>query len=577
MSTRFVFIYISLLIISLFTTSVEAVNVTARGKFSHADHEAFSRITSDSLFHKGLEFLNIALTEPDSAMLCFSILANRYDDNPALCDPKTTVSSLINMSYLWREAYYDYPRAYNTNLKALKIAEDKNLDLHKPYIYMNMASILQNVEIGDSPLENSFEWLKRSIHAAIATNNHTLVQYATINLCESAIEQGSFETVAPEIEMIRNYKFPSTTPDMASTIDYTHHLLEAMDYFSRKDYASMVTAFEQAMQVVSEKPEWDSKLYLLALQLKISTLKMAGNTDNLPALLNQMLKEASEKNFHEYTIFALKGLRDYYSEKGQSTLARDYDYRYLHINDSLQRLNNLTRVKDLAFIAGLEDAGATVRRLATEKHTNKIIAICIGVAALIIILALIIYIRMQKRLHEANLNIYDHLQQQLTRSHDSEPIPAPQLSELPVEAEELKSESEENEPAAGISPEHAKEIFSKVSYVLETSTDIYSPEFSIRSLATLVGEPYYAVSAAINHCSGSNFKTLLMDYRLREACRRLTDHDNYGNQTVESIATSLGFKSRTYFNTVFKKFTGLTPAVYMKIAHTKATSPITAQ
>ncbi len=62
---------------------------------------------------------------------------------------------------------------------------------------------------------------------------------------------------------------------------------------------------------------------------------------------------------------------------------------------------------------------------------------------------------------------------------------------------------------------------------------------------------------------------MLLDYRLSEACRRLSDSNAYSNQTMESIALGLGFKSRTYFSNVFKKHTGLTPAVYMKIARMK--------
>jgi len=63
-----------------------------------------------------------------------------------------------------------------------------------------------------------------------------------------------------------------------------------------------------------------------------------------------------------------------------------------------------------------------------------------------------------------------------------------------------------------------------------------------------------------------NFNQLLGEYRIREACRRFGDQENYGNLTVEAIGASVGFKSRSYFAAIFKKITGLTPTQYAKEA-----------
>lgn len=68
---------------------------------------------------------------------------------------------------------------------------------------------------------------------------------------------------------------------------------------------------------------------------------------------------------------------------------------------------------------------------------------------------------------------------------------------------------------------------------------------------------------------GVNFSTLLSQYRIKEACRRLSSPE-YANVTIQSIAVDMGFKSRTNFAAVFKRETGLTPNEYQKEALRKA-------
>ena len=61
-------------------------------------------------------------------------------------------------------------------------------------------------------------------------------------------------------------------------------------------------------------------------------------------------------------------------------------------------------------------------------------------------------------------------------------------------------------------------------------------------------------------------------YRIREACRRLSDPAR-SNLTIEAISDELGFRSRSNFNTVFKKITGLTPGSYQKFAREEKARP----
>ena len=71
--------------------------------------------------------------------------------------------------------------------------------------------------------------------------------------------------------------------------------------------------------------------------------------------------------------------------------------------------------------------------------------------------------------------------------------------------------------------------------------------------------------AFCNTCKGRNFNALMNEYRIKEACRRLMDAENYGSYTIEGIARSVGYKSRSNFITIFKSIIGLTPSAFQKM------------
>lgn len=62
------------------------------------------------------------------------------------------------------------------------------------------------------------------------------------------------------------------------------------------------------------------------------------------------------------------------------------------------------------------------------------------------------------------------------------------------------------------------------------------------------------------------YSWFLMAEQLAEASLRLADREKFGHLTIEAVGESVGFKSRTWFATTFKKVTGLTPREFQKAA-----------
>ena len=69
------------------------------------------------------------------------------------------------------------------------------------------------------------------------------------------------------------------------------------------------------------------------------------------------------------------------------------------------------------------------------------------------------------------------------------------------------------------------------------------------------------LSRVINEHYQVNFSTFVNRYRIEEAKRMILD-DKFNNFSMEGIAKSSGFRSKSTFNQVFKNSTGLTPTEF---------------
>lgn len=101
----------------------------------------------------------------------------------------------------------------------------------------------------------------------------------------------------------------------------------------------------------------------------------------------------------------------------------------------------------------------------------------------------------------------------------------------------------------------------KITELMEKDKLYQETELTLQDISGKLNIPAYQVSQAINERMNKSFYELVNSYRVKEAKQLLLDPSNK-NYTVLSVGFEAGFNSKTTFNTVFKKFTGLTPTDY---------------
>jgi YesN/AraC family two-component response regulator len=136
-----------------------------------------------------------------------------------------------------------------------------------------------------------------------------------------------------------------------------------------------------------------------------------------------------------------------------------------------------------------------------------------------------------------------------------------------LEAEKIESDnfiSNEEKPGRQkdfSNDEKLSGIMSGIIKVMEKEKLYQEAQLTLQNLADKLQVQPYQVSQAINNGMNKNFYDLVNGYRVEEAKRLLSD-PKCSNFTILSIGFDAGFNSKTTFNTVFKKFTGLTPTEF---------------
>ncbi len=88
-------------------------------------------------------------------------------------------------------------------------------------------------------------------------------------------------------------------------------------------------------------------------------------------------------------------------------------------------------------------------------------------------------------------------------------------------------------------------------------------ELTLQNLAERLGISPGYLSRIINEKEHKNFFEFVNAYRIQDVKEKLVNEE-YGHYSILGIALESGFKSKSTFNTVFKKLTGQTPSAYQK-------------
>ena len=129
------------------------------------------------------------------------------------------------------------------------------------------------------------------------------------------------------------------------------------------------------------------------------------------------------------------------------------------------------------------------------------------------------------------------------------------------------SDAEENAEEAGLNDETSTDVMDEADRLhVEQAVNRWIAHggylksgITIQTVVNEMNIPRYQLTAWLKTTEWELFNPWLTHLRLEEAKRQIAQHPDWSNDT---IADNCGFSSRSYFQTVFRKQTGMTPAQF---------------
>ncbi len=525
---------------------------------------------SDELYKTGRGFLEE--NKLDEAMVCFSIVGNRYSPNMTDEEKRLCAYSLNNAGGI-SQLRSNYSIAFSYFKKAIQIADEPIYQA-----YNNIAGIY----LFYNDYKNARQYLTQAFDISLEQKNWESLSNSLQNLIFLGWKMDSLASLQPQIERYRSVD--SIPPSLSG---YTIGIADGTIAASKGQYREAIRIFSGVIN--ADSTILSANHFVYNTPLYIAKCYMALKDYPLAMQYLKTVEEEMRRIDDYYMLMYVYNLQiECCQQDGNAEGARKAKYDLLNLKDSINTVEELEKIKNIEFFDEVDKYEKQVVELSHQKNTRTRVAIISCLALLVVALLFIVAIIQNRRLRESNKELYRKTDE-LVRQADSEKLQRTaykkkidgfiekiaslqgtintlRSASLPASSTPIAEEPTTAPAASSPLPDDQSAIVERIYQQLDDVDFICQPDLTVERLAQAIGIHDRYVSPVINESTNKNFNTLLNEYRIREACKRLTDFDTYGQMTNETIAEGLGYKSRSHFIRTFKKMTGLTPSQYQKIA-----------
>ena len=291
------------------------------------------------------------------------------------------------------------------------------------------------------------------------------------------------------------------------------------------------------------------------------------NYDKVHYYLNQVLVIAREIQANELIKNAYRGLYLLNKETGNPNTALKYQTLYYQLNDSIYSLESKSKIAELQNKYLFEKKEQEIKLLEAEQALNDIqlrnskilsFVLIVGITVSLFFLGLVYFQMIRKK--RANLELVLK-NREIVKSEEY--IRECLKSEQQKKNLYPKKIQVDKYATSTLTEEQKEDLKLLITNTMENEKLYLSRDFTIDIFSKHLNVSRTYISQVINEKFNMNFSNYINEYRIKEARRVLTDDANK-NLTIETIALSIGFGSKSSFNSAFKKYTGITPSFYMK-------------
>lgn len=542
-------------------------------------YRQYVSMPTDQLYRTGRTLLGD--NQLDEAMVCFTIVAGRYNTGMN-SDEKRLCAYALNNAGAICQLHSNYSLAFSYYKRAMQAADQP---LYQSY--NNIAGIY----LFYNDYAHAREYLQQSFNIGLHQKDWSSLQNSLQNLLFLYWRTEQLDSIETWIHRYAEIKdLPHDT-----LYQVTMTIAEGMQALRDGHYDEAIRCFQTFRGREGFADANNSSVYIASVYQR---------KHNYAEAL-RWLKKAEEETRASGAMYMLMLVyelqTEYLAQIGNEAASREAKFLYMSLKDSINTAEELEKIKNTEFFHEVDKYARQVEALHQQNHARSVVAIVSVVSLLLVLLALAYALKKNKELTASNKDLY-RKNDELVRKADSErQLRANYTQKLAARQNEIdnlketisqfkkeervdetssSSDNEKETAAQHVLPsvdddddEQRSQLMEKVYALMDDVSFIAQQDLTVERLAQAIGVHERYVSQAINDTMHKNFNTVLNEYRIREACKRLTDFEHYGAMTNETIAEGLGYKSRSHFTRTFKKVTGLTPSQYQHLAQETSQHP----
>lgn len=510
---------------------------------------AFMEKDSKELLEMGERFLFTTL-HPDSALICYSIVADRFRPDMGRDEVAICLEGIYGRLMTEFFGLYNYSLPISDLRRAKYIVDRWNLPAAKlDYIY-GISYIVMGSTTDDRRLYlNAAAYLRRSFRVACESGDYRTIHRSFDNLVSACSGADSMSLMKDEYDRMLKLREPEQWRQRQSVLIYRQ--LEARRSGNRR------ASLELTDSMIAIVPRCPQNYRYLASAF------MRKAQDALPLELWSEYESAADSalaysyryNMPDVRSNMLWSIDQYLTARGDTAAAQKAYLHYLELKDSISNESMMVNLEARTLGDEVERMQSTIDFIDTQSRLKSWLLALVLLLLAITLASAVILSRMNRKLTSRSKLLYQQLRNALSSGDRWIVSPSGAGHGRP-----------EKYSGSGLTDTARRDLAAKISEIVLESDAILNPDFSLADLAEAVGVNRTYVSQTINehfHCS---FRILVNRARVREAMRRLDANSPYSYYSVEGIAESVGFRSRSSFSAWFRKFTGLGAAEYRRLS-----------
>jgi AraC-like DNA-binding protein len=447
----------------------------------------------------------------------------------------------------------DYEKANENNFTALRIFKQLNDSLHVARCNLSIGTVFIKLK----EYKKALKYINVAADAFYQLNDQRGYSICLSNTGSIFMEMSDYKKALPIFFEAAGIDEKNNDPGGTSSNFANIGLV----YLNLSNYTAAATYFKKALAINKAMGNISSiaNVYLNYSKLMLQT----GKKDSALFYCDESLKKYHEAGQMDEEANVYSQYASIFEATGNFNSAYKYFIKSTELRDSLMDIEKAARISMLEekYINEKLSKDILALEYKTALQETKIenqnrLSITWLVGMIFSIIAVIIIVIQLRRKNNAYKFIVSKNLALLQKEQE--------LHGVKSEIEEL---SIDEKTRLNISVDEKIKLLKKLRSALQNDKIYTRTDLTIEKLSRKLGSNRTYLSQLINDEYQKSYSELINEYRIKEAMSMLSDQVLSQRYSIEAIAKEAGFNNISTFNSLFRKYVGITPSIFRKSAN----------